>query len=218
MTLVFRHAAVETALLALFPAGVTVAAERVGNGRAGEVWPEEHAAVAGAVPSRQAEFAAGRIAARRCLAALGHPPVALPAGKDRAAIWPPGIFGSISHAGGIAVAVACKAGPVGVDIEADAGLEPDLWPVICTAEELAALPESDRGRWVRHVFSAKEAVFKSQDPERRAIFGFDAVTVRLVDGGFRARFRGDAGGFSAGQVVPGRLATVRGLVLTGVAT
>lgn len=212
-----RQGAVEAALATLFPPGVAVASVRITQACASGLWPQERAAIAGAVPSRQAEFAAGRIAARGCLSALGVAPVALPVALDRAAVWPHGISGSISHAGGMAVAVARAGGPLGVDIEEDAALEPDLWSVICTGEELRALPGADRGRWVRRVFSAKEAVFKAQDPARRALFGFDALAVRLTGGGFAGRFVAPVGRFGKGQVVAGRLAATQGLVMTGVA-
>lgn len=217
MTAPFRLGAVEAAVASLFPAGTAVAAEPIGADLEGTLWPEELAGIAGAVPKRRAEFAAGRSAARRCLAALGRAPQALPVAADRAAIWPDGIFGSISHAGGIAIAVARVTGPVGIDIEADAAVKADLWPIICAADELSDLPELERGRWVRRVFAAKEALFKAQDPARRVMFGFDAVKLRLTDGGFAARFRLDVGAFTKGQVVEGRLALVDGMVLAGVA-
>jgi 4'-phosphopantetheinyl transferase EntD len=217
MTTVFRLGAVEAALLTLFPAGVAVAAERLGKGREGDLWPEERAMIAGAVPARRHEFAAGRIAARRVLGALGQESVGLAADADRAAVWPAGISGSIAHAGGVAVAVGRSGAALGVDVEPDMGLEADLWPVICAPDELDALPEVGRARLVRHIFCAKEAVFKAQDPARRVLFGFDAVAVTLTDGGFVVRFREAVGAFTAGQIVQGRLAVVQGLVLTGVA-
>lgn len=171
----------------------------------------------GAVPARLADFAAGRQAARRALHLLGHPPTALPVGPDRAALWPPDISGSIAHAAALAVAVARRGAPVGVDLEEDAPIAPDLWPILCNAEELAQLGTQDTGRRVRRVFCAKEALFKAQAADRRAMFGFEAVSVRLVEGGFLARFRQDAGAFRAGQVLQGRLATVAGRILSGVA-
>ncbi|AZL60491.1 4'-phosphopantetheinyl transferase superfamily protein [Tabrizicola piscis] len=218
MTAAFPISAVEAALASLFPPDVAVAAERVQAGQEGGLWPVEQAAINGAVASRRAEFAAGRLAARRCLLALGRPPVALPMGQDRAAIWPDGLYGTISHAGGIAVAVIGETGPLGVDIEEDAALEPALWPVICSPEELSALPGADTGRWVRRAFAGKEAVFKAQHPTRRAMFGFDAVDIRLTETDFTARFRLAVGGFAEGQEVHGRLAYSRGLTLAGAVT
>ena len=217
MTATFRLGVVEAAVASLFPPGTAVAAEPVGADQTDALWPVELAGIAGAVAARRAEFAAGRIAARRCLAAMGHKPAGLPIANDRAAVWPNGVFGSITHGVGVAIAVAGDAGPLGIDIEEDAALGPDLWPIICAPDELSNLPEPERGRLVRRVFAAKEAIFKAQHPARRVMFGFDAVKLRLTEDGFAARFRLNVGGFVEGQVVQGRLALVQGMVLAGVA-
>lgn len=216
MIAVVLPTAVEAALATLFAPGVAVAAERITTCGTLTLWPEERAAIAGAVPARQAEFAAGRTAARRCLAALGRDPAALPMCKDRAAVWPPGVFGSISHAQGLAVAVADLSGPIGIDLEVDADIEPDLWPLICEAGELARQPRNDPGRWVRHVFAAKEAVFKAQMPEERVMFGFGSVRITLEGNDFVARFLERQGGFAEGAEVRGKLICVEGMVLAGV--
>jgi 4'-phosphopantetheinyl transferase EntD len=210
--------AIEAAVRSLFPAEVAVAAERIGVSTEADLWPEERVAIAGAVPARLSEFCAGRFAARRALAALGLRPTALPMRTDRAPLWPTGIAGSIAHAHGFAIAVARHGPALGVDIEADAPLDADLWPVICDSAELGRLPTIERGRHVRCIFSAKESVFKAQDPGQRAMFGFDTVSVTLANDAFDAQFCRDAGAFRAGQVVPGRLARIQGLVLAGVAT
>lgn len=208
--------AVEAALKRLFPASVASAAERIDPREVDGLWPEERAAVARAVPRRVAEFAAGRRAARRVLERLGLPPAPLPAAPDRSALWPAGVFGSIAHETGLAVAVGHCSGPVGVDIEPDAPLPEDLWSTICTSSELERLP-ADRGRSVRRVFCAKEAVFKAQPPQDRRLFGFDALEITLADCGFDAQFRISVGAFRAGQVLTGRLTTVEGVILAGVA-
>jgi 4'-phosphopantetheinyl transferase EntD len=217
MTQALVLAAIETAVRSLFPSEVAIAVERVVAGADADLWPEERAAMTGAVPARLAEFSAGRRAARRVLTTLGHEPLALPMGLDRAPIWPQGVAGSIAHAAGIAIAVARVGAALGVDVEDDAPLGEDLWPVICTPEDLIRLPLDNRGRLVRKVFSAKEAVFKAQEPGQRAMFGFDAVSVTLADDRFDAQFQIDAGAYRVGQVVQGRLARLHGLILAGVA-
>lgn len=209
-------AAVERALKALFPPEVAVAAERIGPHDDAALWPEERQAIAGAVPRRLAEFAAGRVAARRVLASLDHPPADLAVAPDRAALWPAGLCGSIAHDADLAVAVGRRGAPLGIDIEADEPLEDALWPVICSPEELERL-KGDTARLVRRVFCAKEAVFKAQPPATRALFGFEAVAVTLVENGFNAQFRASVGAFQSGQVLTGRLALVDGMVLAGVA-
>lgn len=208
---------IETALAALFPADVAVALCTLPAADPRDLWPAERQAVIGAVPHRLAEFAAGRQAARTALAALGLPAVALPMGTDRAAIWPEGIAGSIAHAAGLAVAVARPGAPLGVDVEDDSPLPQDLWPSLTSPQERAAFPNGDPGQQVRRVFAAKEALFKAQAQGARAMFGFDAVQVTLVESGFDAQFLTDAGAFQAGDRVQGRLALVEGLILAGVA-
>lgn len=207
--------ATEEALAGLFPPGTAVAALVIADNREPPL-PAEAAAVSGAIPRRQAEFAAGRAAARAALRALGHAPVAIPSGPQRQPLWPAGIGGSIAHAAGLAVAALRRGGPLGIDIEPDQGLDADLWPLICTPEERAALPVADRGAHVRRVFAAKEAVFKAQFPVTGAMLGFDDVTVRLTAAGFVARFARQTGPFAAGQELPGRLVRAQGLILTGV--
>ncbi len=211
-----RPPAVETALRSLFPAGVAVAVERTAMSDPTTLWPDERDAMIGAVPRRLAEFTAGRIAARRVLASLGHPPAALPMGADRAAIWPPGLSGSIAHDADLAIAVGRMGAPLGVDLEPDAPLEEALWPVICQEGELTRL-QGDTGRQVRQVFCAKEAVFKAQPADARAMFGFDMLDITLAEGRFDAQFRASVGPFRAGQVLSGRLAVVDGVILAGVA-
>lgn len=209
-------AVVEAALRSLFPTGVAVAAEVIVPARAASLWPEEQASIRGAVPKRLAEFVAGRSCARRVLAALGHAPAALPMDADRAAVWPAGLSGSIAHAADLAVAVGRRGAPLGVDIEPDAPIEANLWPVICSDHELGRLA-GDTGRRVRHIFCAKEAVFKAQPSDHRALFGFDVVDLTLVEDRFDAQFLTDVGTFRAGQILTGRLAVVGGMVLAGVA-
>lgn len=216
MTKVFRQAAIEAALAELFPPSVAVAAVPITTDHF-PLDPAEAHAVLGAVPARRAEFAAGRLAARRAMAALGLPPASIPMGLDREPLWPAGLEGSIAHASGIAVAVVRAGRPLGIDIEEDAPLEPDLWPVICTPDELAHLPLEDRGRFVRQIFSAKEAAYKAQFPLTRSLIGFDMLILRLEGGGFTARFRHSVGGLVAGHELRGRRLLAEGLILTGVA-
>ena len=210
-------ARVASALRSLFPRDVATAAERIVPASTSPLWPEEHAAVAGAVPLRLAEFVAGRTAARRVLEMLDHPAQALPMGPDRAAIWPKGIAGSIAHAAGYAVAAGRRGAALGVDIEEDAEIPPELWNIICDADELFQVGQVQTGRLVRQIFCAKEAVFKAQDPARRAMFGHHTMRITLAETRFDAQFLANAGAFRSGQVVHGRLAVTQGVVLAGVA-
>ena len=216
-TTLLRTAEVERTLATLFPADVAVAVEPIVPGREASLWPGEARQIAGSVPVRVAEFAAGRAAARRALGMLGQPPAAIATDPDRAPIWPPGIGGSIAHNKTLAVAVLRIGAPLGVDIEEDTALESELWPVICTPEDLATLPEVDRGRYVRHVFAAKEAAYKAQFPITASLFGFGTLAIRLDGDSFTARFCHPVAGLGTGHEMHGRIGLAQGLVLTGVA-
>lgn len=204
------------ALTDLFPQGVAVAALPVSD-----TYPALHGseagAITGAVPSRRAEFTTGRTAARLALAQLGHGATAIPAAPDRLPIWPTGISGSIAHSAGYAVAAVRHGASLGLDIEAEAGLESDLWPLICNKDELDLLPIKARGWFVLQIFSAKEAAYKAVYPLTRKVIGFDAMTVRLNGDRFIARLERSLGHLSAGHEFHGRLRRVEGMILTGVA-
>jgi len=132
----------------------------------GSIHPEEEALVRDAYPKRRVEFAAGRECARRALEKLGVTDFPILAAADRAPIWPPGLVGTISHAGeycGAAVARKGDVGGLGLDIERLKGLDRECTPLICTAPELSLLgsaPESQQERLSYLIFSAKECVYK----------------------------------------------------------
>lgn len=193
---------------ALFGPDVAVAALDPRHDHPG-LLPGEAAAMAAARPGRRREFAAGRVAAHRAMAALGAPVWPVPAGPDRAPVWPPGLVGSISHDAGACLAVLARRSAlrsVGVDIEPDAPLDPALWDSICLPEErawLAARPAGDRGRLARLIFSAKEAVYKLQYPLTGCLFGFETIAIAFEGPTFRARFQNAVGPFVSGARLPG---------------
>lgn len=160
-----------------------------------QLWPSERTAVHKAVPSRQREYAAGRCAARDAMQQIGWAPEGIPSAPDRSPVWPDGLTGSIAHGGQVCVAVVGRrhqVHAVGIDIEVDRAMEPDLWPSICTADELSRLdllPPRERGRRVTRVFCAKEAFYKWQYPQTGLLLDFLDVEVMFsADGtGFVAR-------------------------------
>ena len=136
----------------------------------------EPKAIAKAVPKRQNEFAAGRRAARAALRKLGHTDVPIPAGEDRAPLWPKGVFGAITHDDGLAAALVAKAEDcdgVGIDIAEAAPFPRHLRERILISEAERALNDLD----ARAVFSAKEALFKALYPAAQTFFGFEAAEV-----------------------------------------
>jgi len=166
----------------LFPAGVLVATAAVDPADEEALLEAERPLVASAVPKRRQEFASARRCARSLLARLGEPSQPILRTPGRAPIWPAGVVGSISHCDGrVAVAVARRGAiaGVGIDVEPDAALEPALWRRICRPAELAALPARERGRLVRVLFSAKEALYKCVHPYAQRVIGFHEVAIVL---------------------------------------
>ncbi|GGF62877.1 4'-phosphopantetheinyl transferase EntD (siderophore biosynthesis) [Mameliella alba] len=151
----------------------------------GELYPAEAAAIARARPERRAEFAAGRLAARRAMAQLGLADAAIPMGADRAPVWPKGLVGSISHAEGVCLGVVARDADyrsLGIDVEGDDPLAEDLIPEICLPEELGLLPAGARAARAKRLFSAKEAAYKAHYPLAGQVFGFHGLQVDLGQG------------------------------------
>jgi 4'-phosphopantetheinyl transferase EntD len=161
--------------------------------------PPEDRFTCSMVPGRKAEFAAGRGAARAAIAQLGLTAAGLSMAADRQPIWPANIVGSISHADGLACAVATRSNrlrALGIDLEPDRALEPELWPAVCSEQELMDLAlecPRERGRRVLRLFCAKEALFKLQYPLTRLVPEFSEVTVE---------FNSQAAGFGANSRIP----------------
>ncbi|WP_353473417.1 4'-phosphopantetheinyl transferase superfamily protein [Salipiger sp. H15] len=154
----------------------------------GELFPEERDCIARAVPKRQAEFAGGRLAARAALRQLGFPARAIPKAQDRAPVWPEGVVASITHAGGICLAMAARARDwrgLGVDLERDEPMRSEMIPAIASVTELARLSPLPFSRAAMRIFSAKEAAYKAQYPLTQTLFGFAAMESRLPEGGMR---------------------------------
>ncbi len=212
----------DTAARAVLPAGFGVSVLDPRAFYAG-LAPGETAALAGAVPGRAREFAAGRAAARRAMREIGLAQGPVPAGVDRAPIWPEGVVGSIAHSAQHCVAAVAAAGAwasVGVDVEPDAALEETLWESVLRPEELAwlgARPADWRGRLARLIFSAKEAAYKCQYPLTRTLLDFDALAIGIEPGAFVATFRLSVAPFAAGVTLAGRWTAAEGALVTAVA-
>lgn len=174
---------------AILPAGIACAVVAIGEGT---LLPAEQAAMARAVPGRRAEFAAGRLALRQAMAAAGlafSPDRPILPAADRRPDLPPDYSVSLTHAGGLCVAIAASAPgtALGIDIEPrSAHLPDDLGDAIRPY------------RLLRHdipplaAFCAKEALFKRQFPATRRLLDFTDIAVVLQGDG---RFAG----YMAGQ-------------------
>lgn len=152
--------------------------------------------------ARRAEFRAGRWALRRALhdAGLAAGPVLR---HGRRPALPAGISASVSHSGGMAVAVAGPAvafPAVGIDLELGTIPQRAAHLVLRRSESaLLAGPGERADRRLLALFSAKEAAYKAFGPLLEAVDGADALP------GLRAvRLGRDADGFLAeADALPG---------------
>lgn len=173
----------------LFPPGV-VAFEVHGDVSPEVLFPAERECVSRAVEKRVREFAAGRLCARAALAELGIEAAALPSRRDRVPLWPQGVVGSITHTEGYCLAVVgprARFAAVGVDAEWVGRVDPALWRLTLSADELAALlnlAEPVRQKTAALIFGAKEAFYKCQYVLTRRWLGFEDVAVSLRDNAF----------------------------------
>ncbi|MFG2099238.1 4'-phosphopantetheinyl transferase [Micromonospora echinaurantiaca] len=176
-----------------------------------------------AVETRRRDFTAGRVCARRAMAALGLSPAAVPSAADRSPVWPAGVVGTITHTRGYCAAAAARATEVrsvGIDAEQHRELNPGVRRLICLPEEderCARLPVGTS--WPAVLFSAKETVYKVWHPVVGTWLDFhDAlVTLDPEAGTFTARIapsRLDAAPVAAPARITGRFTVDDGLVRT----
>ena len=193
-------------------------------GATGQLFAQESALVAGAVAKRRREFETGRILARRGLARMGIGPSPILTGSGGVPRWPPGVVGSITHCRtwcAVALGLPAQYRAVGIDAEVDAPVAEHLWPAVCTAPELRfldSMPPSERGRWCRAIFSAKESAYKAQFPISRTFLPPHAMTldIDVESETFEARFNVRAAEFRVGHRLFGAFTFTRGLIATAV--
>lgn len=182
-------AALAAAVPSLFhPLQVGVGVSAVGDPVVGEPVvggepAQEGTILAGtAGPARRAEFAAGRLAARRALTSFLGSATSLGRAANGAVAWPEEVDGSLAHTRGAAVAIVTGRGyGIGIDLEetgaataSRAALTRSLteWEradvAAGPAPELAALA----------AFCAKEAIYKCLPPEVQPGRSFQEVTLR----------------------------------------
>lgn len=193
---------VAAALSPLFPPWAAVAAVPVGAVQEPSAYPEERAAVAGAVAARRRQFYAGRACAHLALARVDRDGRAIGCGSHRQPVWPAGAVGSISHAGGLAAAVAARshdARGLGLDIETrDPPLDPAVERLVLTpAERVPPAVEppvaAPLGPYRSKIaFTAKECVYKALFPLTGWPLDFPDVVVEvdLRRGRYRAVVHG----------------------------
>lgn len=206
------------------PPGVVFAGGEIADGQQ-LLYPEEEAAVRHAVPKRRAEFRAGRTYARAALLELGVAPVPIPAGDDRAPVWPPRIAASITHDDtycGVMAAYARDFAAVGIDIDSAAPLDADLVKYVCGAAELkhrAALGGQLAADFPKLIFCAKESAYKAYFSLTRTVLEFADVDVRVSpgNGAFSAAVRASAPAMPGfGREIAGSFLVLGGRLVTWV--
>lgn len=159
-----------------------------------------------AVPSRQAEFRAGRHAYRVASQQLGVAGGPLLSGRQREPLWPEGVLGSITHTGHYCVVALGRSSEwrgIAIDAEEDTPLSADLLPLVCRPEERELLPGYRKAGLVspcKLIFSAKECIHKIYFPLNRHTLEFTDARVELDPG--RGRFSADIVNPPAGVDVP----------------
>ncbi len=214
-------------LAALFPPGAVVAEMRA-PGDTTQLLTEEAACLgAGVVPSRAAEFAAGRLCARRALAEFGVHDFPLKVLQDRRPLWPPNWVGSITHTSGMCAAVVAQRSrllSVGIDCELLGAVNREVWRIIFVAPEVAwlhSLAPAERSCAATMLFSAKEAFYKCQS-------GLSTGPMNFHDAHIEAEWGAIAGEFLVrptrewhpalqARRITGRYLMHEGFVSTGVA-
>lgn len=168
----------------VFPPGVVGAELRI-VADPSLLFPYEAQYLARAVPERIQEFTAGRLCARRAMAEFGFTDRPLHMHSDRRPQWPQPIIGSISHTSGMCGAVVAKKRQfraIGLDMEIVGNVTAEIWPTICSPEEiawLATLPEPEQARCAAIIFSAKESFYKCQYNVTQQWLEYDDVTLNL---------------------------------------
>ena len=172
------------------------------------------------VDKRRREFAAGRAMARQAMVDLGFPAQPVVIGEKRAPVWPHGLTGSITHTQSCAMAGVARAsefGGIGLDVEEDTPLKPELWDAICSADEQSWMRgQADPGQMGKLIFSAKEAAYKCQYSISQRYYGFDGMELEIdmPSARFLARFTDDQLPFHSGDAIAGRFAIGAGVIVT----
>jgi 4'-phosphopantetheinyl transferase EntD len=210
----------------MLPAG-TVSVEAFDDAVPAPLFAEEEAVVARAVDKRRREFATVRRCAREALAALEIAPAPILPGLRGAPGWPAGVVGSMTHCDGYRAAVVSRQAvlaSVGIDAEPHAPLPEGVLEAVSLPAErvrLAALSGSRPDvHWDRLLFCAKESVYKAWFPLTARWLDFAEASVDFDEaGGFAARLLvpGPMVGGRRLDVLPGRYAVDRGLMITAIA-
>ncbi|EGQ9933734.1 4'-phosphopantetheinyl transferase superfamily protein [Vibrio vulnificus] len=139
-----------------------------------------------AVRSRQIEFFAGRLLAKRALEELGSFHTDVSIGIHREPLWPSGFVGSITHSKNIIGVLVLRNNNllVGMDIEHQiASEQSESLSNILSNKELTLLAQNGLSKVESFTigFSAKETLFKAVFPRVKRYLDFDQSTLFKFD-------------------------------------
>ncbi|WP_444944592.1 4'-phosphopantetheinyl transferase [Microbulbifer sp. ZKSA006] len=138
-----------------------------------------------AVPSRRAEFLAGRGCAHFALSKLEMPVAEIPVGENRQPVLPEGVQASITHANNRAICAATtNSRGLGIDYETTIAEKTaaEIKRNIVNQAEESLLADSGLAmeNWLTLAFSIKESLFKALYPQVGKYFDFlDAEIIAL---------------------------------------
>lgn len=164
----------DVAVASLAPPSVLTGSRRIDPADLAQLLGGEAAAVQRAVPSRQAEFATGRVLLRELLGV----DVAIPVGGDRAPVLPDGVVGSLAHDHDVAVAAVSRDTAlvaIGVDVEPMRPLERGVAALILRPDE--------HGLDAHLAFVLKEAAYKAWSRSGGRFLDHQDVRLEVGDDG-----------------------------------
>lgn len=139
------------------------------------------------VLKRQAEYLAGRYAARSALDSLGVKVNNIGTGMNRSPIWPPGISASITHTDTRAICAASYKTDhkyLGIDLEKRLSSKcvAEIKDSIINVQEECLLLNNELGfeDAFTLTFSAKESLFKALHPSVGTYFDFSAAQITRI--------------------------------------
>ncbi|MEU0881605.1 4'-phosphopantetheinyl transferase superfamily protein [Lentzea sp. NPDC005914] len=171
------------------------AVERYDDDLPVELFPEEEALLANAVPKRKFEFGTARWCAREAMKRLGVEPAAILPGPKREPQWPDGVVGSLTHCAGFraaALALTTDYRTIGIDAEPHGPAPNGVLEAIAIPAEIRRMPglkvDDPKICWDRLLFSAKESTYKAWYPVTQRWLGFEDADITLnADGTFHSR-------------------------------
>lgn len=132
---------------------------------------------------RLRQFCSGRYLARQAIQAIGGSAGPILRMGNGAPLWPDGYTGSLSHSGELVGAIAgCRKDwlGMGLDVERQGRVRPDLWPILFTPGERCYLENKD-GPSQRFLatafFSIKEAFLKLPSLKQEQVQDYQDIEV-----------------------------------------